>query len=153
MVFCAQPKAGCYSLLRAGHLLGSAAHLLGSAAHGSIRLLLKKGPSFVGLGLKVCKIADEADRIHDALVVEEHTSDLTGGFAVALLNDLVDVVTDLLATFDAIETLNTLKVGLVDEHLLRLRRLLLLASHHLLLHNLGLIRGNGLTGGGISLRN
>jgi len=83
----------------------------------------------VSFGLQVLDVADETDRIDDTLVVEEHTSDLTGGLAVLLLDVMVDVVTDLLATLGAIKGLDTLKISR------RYKQLLLL----LLLHHLGLV--------------
>lgn len=83
----------------------------------------------MSFGLQVLDVADETDRIDDTLVVEEHTSDLTGGLAVLLLDVMVDVVTDLLATLGAIKGLDTLKISR------RYKQLLLL----LLLHHLGLV--------------
>lgn len=65
----------------------------------------------MSFGLQVLDVADETDRIDDTLVVEEHTSDLTGGLAVLLLDVMVDVVTDLLATLGAIKGLDTLKIS------------------------------------------
>mmetsp|Transcript_15055 Transcript_15055/g.19025 ORF Transcript_15055/g.19025 Transcript_15055/m.19025 type:complete len:254 (-) Transcript_15055:1192-1953(-) len=97
--------------------------------------------------LKVDKVGYEADRVDDALVIEEHTGDLAGGLAVALLDNLVDVVTDLLAALSGIKLLETLDVGSAHE-------LLLLLGHHLLLHDLGLVGGHlrlgrgDLSGGG-----
>ena len=107
----------------------------------------------MSLLLQVLHVGNEADGVDDALVVEEHTRDLTGGLSVLLLDDLVDVVTDLLATLDLIERLDALDIIRVHQLLLLLLHLLL--SHHLLLlgEELSLVRGHlSLTMGSCRLR-
>ena len=128
----ATSDADCCSLLLSGHLL-----LLGD--HSGVRLLLEEGPSLVGLGLQVLEVADETDRIDDALVVEQHARDLTSSLAVLLLDNLINIVTDLLTTLTGLKALDALKILLAYKHLLLL--LLLLSSHHLLLlKHLSLLR-------------
>ena len=119
--------ADCCSLLLSGHLL-----LLSD--HRGILLLLKEGPGFEGLGLKVLVVSDEANRIDDTIVIKEHTSDLTGGLAILLLDDRVNVVANLLTAVSGLKTLDALEILLADKHLwLLLLLLLLLSGHHLLL--------------------
>ena len=95
----------------------------------------------MSLLLQVLHVRNEADGVDDALVVEEHTRDLTGGLSVLLLDDLVDVVTDLLATLACFKVLDALDIIRVHQLLLLLH---LLLSHHLLLlgEELSLVRGH-----------
>ena len=119
--------ADCCSLLLSGHLL-----LLSD--HRGILLLLKEGPGFEGLCLQVLVVSDEADRIDDTIVIKEHTSDLTGGLAILLLDVRVNVVANLLTAVLSLKTLDALEILLADKHLwLLLLLLLLLSGHHLLL--------------------
>lgn len=48
--------------------------------------------------LKVRLVADELDRVNDALVIEEHTSDLSSGLSVLGLDESIDGVTDFLTS-------------------------------------------------------
>ena len=50
------------------------------------------------LSLKVLHVGNKLDRVDNAVVIEQHASDLTSGFSVLLLDDAVDVVSDLLAS-------------------------------------------------------
>ena len=95
----------------------------------------------MSLLLQVLHVGNEADGVDDALVIEEHTRDLTGGLSVLLLDDLVDVVTDLLATLAWFKVLDALDIIRVHQLLLLLH---LLLSHHLLLlgEELSLVRGH-----------
>jgi hypothetical protein len=124
---------------------------------GVLLLLIEECPGLMGLLLQVLHIGDEADRVHNALVIEEHTCDLACGFAVVLLNDLIDIVTNFLATLVGFEALEALKIHTAHQ---RLGRLLLLLSNHLLLllgNHLRVIRGHlrhlllGSTGGSLRL--
>ena len=143
------------SLLLASHLL---LLLLLSDHVGVLLLLSEERPGLMGLLLQVLHVGDEADRVHNALVVEEHTCDLACGLAVVLLNDLIDIVTDFLATLVGFEALEALKIHTAHQRLGG--RLLLLLSKHLLLllgHHLRVIRRHllhlllGSTGGGLRL--
>ena len=74
-------------------------HLLLLSSHGSgVRLLLKETPGLVSLSLKVLHVGNKLDGVDNAVVIEQHASDLTSGLSVLLLDDTVDVVSDLLAS-------------------------------------------------------
>ena len=51
---------------------------------------------------EVLLVGDKLDRIDDTIVVQEHSSDLSGCLTILLLNDTVDVVTDFLASLRGI---------------------------------------------------
>lgn len=124
---------GLLSLL-SSHLL-----LLLSDHRGVLLLLGEEGPGLMSLLLQVLHVGNEADRVDNTLVIEKHTGDLAGSITVVLLDNLIDVVTNLLATLTSVELLNALDVS----HIHQLLLLLLLLGHHLLLgHKLGLIRGH-----------
>lgn len=48
--------------------------------------------------LKVRLVANKLDRVNDALVIEEHTSDLSSGLSVLGLDESIDGVTDFLTS-------------------------------------------------------
>ena len=50
------------------------------------------------LSLKVLHVGNKLDGVDNAVVIEQHASDLASGFSVLLLDDAVDVVSDLLAS-------------------------------------------------------
>lgn len=101
-------------------------------------LLLKQLPGLVGLLLQVRDVGDQLDRVDNTLIVEEHTGDLACGFTVGLLDHAVDSISDLLTPLRWIELLEALGIHRW-KHLL-----LLLLSHHLLLHLSSLVRGHTL---------
>ena len=96
----------------------------------------------MSLLLQVLHVGNEADRVDNTLVIEEHTSDLACSITVVLLDNLVDIVTDLLATLTGVELLNALDISHIHQLLLLLLLLLLLGHHLLLGHKLGLIRSH-----------
>jgi len=59
----------------------------------------------VRLLLKILHVGDELHGVDNAVVVEEHASDLAGGVAVLLLDHVVDRVTDLLTSLRRVELL------------------------------------------------
>ena len=112
-----------------GWLLLGHSHLLLLSGHGTgVRLLLEESPSLVSLLLQVLVVGHQLDRVDDTVVVEEHSSDLTGRVAVVLLDHAVDGITDLLTSLCWVHLLETL---CVDSWL---NLLLLLGKHLLLLH-------------------
>ena len=52
----------------------------------------------MSLSLKVLHVGNKLDGVDNAVVIEQHASDLTSGLSVLLLDDTVDVVSDLLAS-------------------------------------------------------
>lgn len=110
-----------------GWLLLAHSHLLLLSGHGTgVRLLLEESPSLVSLLLQVLVVGHQLDRVDDTVVVEEHSSDLTGRVAVVLLDHAVDGITDLLTSLSWVHLLETLCVN-------RWLNLLLLLGKHLLL--------------------
>lgn len=104
--------------------------LLGSK-HGGVSLLLlllEKGPGLVGLLLQVLEVGHELDRVHNALVVQQHARNLASSFAVVLLDHAEDGISNLLTPVRSLELLQAVRVDLW-QHLL----LLLLHGSHLLL--------------------
>ncbi len=109
--------------------------LLGS--HLSVwLLLLEESPGFVSLLLEVLLVADELDRVDDLFVIEEHTSNFSSGVTILGLNVSVNKVSDLLTSVAGVHVHEALQVNG--------RHLLLLLLHHLLLHDVGLIRCHSL---------
>lgn len=119
----------------------ASSHLLSSGG-GSVRLsllLLKEGPGFVSLLLEVLHVGDQLDGVDDAVVVEEHASDLASGVTVLGGDELVDSVTNLLTLLVGVKGVETayidrgeLGLGLLHGlHLLLLDLLSLLGGHSL----------------------
>jgi len=123
-----QLDLGCKSHSLAEHLLLNHARLC-------ILLLLQQSPGFHRLLGKVVDVRDKAHLINNALVVQKHTSNFSGGFAILLLDNLVDGVADFLTS---VRRAHLLQPGRVDA-----LKMLLLLVHHLLLHVLVLgLRGH-----------
>ena len=65
--------------------------------HG-FEVLLEKFPGFVGPLHQVLSICDKHNWVHHMFVVKKYANDPTGGITVDGLNDVIDSVTNLLAS-------------------------------------------------------
>ena len=76
--------------------LGGSHLLWGHLLLLSNRTFLQEGEGFVCLLLEIVDIGHKLDRIDHLLVFDEHSSDLACCISVLLLDDRVDVVSNLL---------------------------------------------------------
>lgn len=109
--------------------------------------VLEKSPSLHGLGLQVPCVGDEHVEVDDALAVEEHASDLSSGLTVLGLNELIDRVTNLLASSSWVERVEVVNVDRGQLRQVHLLLLLLLLLEHLHLVGGHLLLGSHTTSG------
>lgn len=64
----------------------------------------------MSLLVEVVRVGNELVRVDDPVVVEEHSSDLTGSLAILSLNELVDSVTDFLAFLSGVHSCEALHI-------------------------------------------